>query len=57
MGTVLSITVVVLGAVACFLSGAIYGINKAMEIVEEEFGEAWTEDSRVAILTEEEAKA
>lgn len=39
METAIAITVVVLGAVVCFLSGAIYGINKAIEIFDEEFGE------------------
>ena len=37
METVVAITVVVLGAVACFLSGAIYGTEKTMDIFEEEF--------------------
>ena len=57
METVVAITVVVLGAVVWFLLGVAYGLEKAMDIFEDEFGEAWTEDSRVAILTEEEAKA
>ena len=39
MGTAIAITVAVLCAVVCFLSGAVYGIKKAMEIVEDEFGE------------------
>ena len=52
METVVAITVVVLGAVVWFLLGVAYGLEKAMDIFEDEFGEAWTEDSRVAILTE-----
>ena len=39
METVVAIIVAVLGAVVCFLSGAVYGIKKAMDIVEDEFGE------------------
>ena len=37
MGTVAAITVVGLGAVVWFLLGAIYGLEKAMDIFEEEF--------------------
>ena len=37
METVVAITVVVLGAVVWFLLGVIYGLEKAMDISEEEF--------------------
>ena len=37
METVVAITVVGLGAVVWFLLGAIYGLEKAIEIFEEEF--------------------
>ena len=39
METVVAITVVGLGAVVWFLLGVIYGLEKAMDIFEDEFGE------------------
>ena len=44
METVVTITVVVLGAVVWFLLGVIYGLKKAMEIFEEILEEEFTNE-------------